>query len=201
MIRATAKWLSALMASFMLSGCVGQVWTGVTMVYERHHIYRRFNDFQLSADVNRVLFEDRYFKNPHNVIDVTVFRGEVLLSGHLYNKQQLRKAVRRVKKVDDYRRLYNQLTVQDKPSSSFIDGWITTKIRTKIIMDSTIDPNRFKVVTSDKTVYLLGTVRPKQGEKVLAIARNTSHVKKVVMLWRYAVPVSRSAYKNRSEKG
>ncbi len=65
------------------------------------------------------------------------------------------------------------------------DNWITTKIRSKILADSTIDPNDFKVVTADQIVYLMGDVIPEQAAKVIHIARTCTGVKRVVKLFKY----------------
>ena len=80
---------------------------------------------------------------------------------------------RRLAKVKGYRRLFNQVGISPSASNSVQDSWITTKIRSQIFADGSIDPNAFKVVTSDKVVYLMGDVHREQAGKVINIARHT----------------------------
>ena len=83
------------------------------------------------------------------------------------------------------RRLFNQLAIATIPGDSVRDTWITTKIRSRIIANSDLNPDAFKVVTSRRIVYLMGDVIPAQAEKVILIARETNGVKRVVKLLKY----------------
>ena len=68
-----------------------------------------------------------------------------------------------------------------------IDAWITAKIRSQIVLDSSIDPERFKVLTASRVVYIMGDVDIEQGEKVVQIAKECAEVKKVQSFLRYYV--------------
>jgi osmotically-inducible protein OsmY len=47
------------------------------------------------------------------------------------------------------------------------------------------DASRIKVVSSQKTVYLMGLVTREQGDKVAEIVRNIGGVEKVVKIFDY----------------
>ena len=49
-----------LLFSLSLSGCADMsgVWTGVMLVYDRHNVYKKIDDYQLGARANRLLFAD-----------------------------------------------------------------------------------------------------------------------------------------------
>lgn len=155
------------------------------MVYDRHNIYKKVNDFNLGANVNRAFYSDDTFKCKHCSIDIAVFNRDVLLAGHVPSKALYREAQTRIKNVKGYRRVFNQIEVRDAPSEYYEDIWITTKIRARIIADANINPNHFKVVTSDNVVYLMGDVIPEQAERVKEIARSCSGAKKVVTMFQY----------------
>jgi osmotically-inducible protein OsmY len=168
-----------------LSGCIGGLWTGANMVYDRHDVYKKLDDYRLFLRVNNAITVDDAFKNNRCAIDVAVLHGDVLLSGHVSSLGLQEKLRQRISRVKGYRRLFNKVTVSVAESNSVEDSWITTKIRSQIFADDSIDPNAFKVVTSDRVVYLMGDVHQQQGVKVVNIARRTTGVVRVVKILRY----------------
>ena len=42
-----------------LNGCVSSIWTGANLVYTRHSVYKKIDDYKLAAAANHVLFEDK----------------------------------------------------------------------------------------------------------------------------------------------
>ncbi len=177
--------LVILIISVCLTGCLGGVWTGASMVYDRHSVYKKMNDYHLSAEVNHVLFADKKLREAGCSLDVAVFNGDVLLVGHVPTMDQLNEVKRRLQPIYGYRRIYNEISLNEQPLNNSQDSWITTKIRSEIFADDSIDPNAFKIVTADSVVYLMGEVRTDQAEKVINIARNQTGVLRVVKLMTY----------------
>ena len=173
------------LSSISLSGCFGTVMTGVGMVYDRHNIYKKISDFQLAANVRRALYKDSLLKCKTCYIDVESFNRDLLLAGHVPNRGLRDEAERRVKSVEGYRRVFVHLGINKQRAPAIEDSWITAKIRSGILADSSINPKKFRVATSDGVVYLMGDVDPKQARKVIQIARTTSGVKRVVKMFRY----------------
>lgn len=170
---------------FLLSGCIGSyVWTGVNLLYDRHNVYKKVNDYELSANANHLVFKDMTLKCPNCNIDITAFNFDLLLSGHLPTEAMKRELERRVAHLPAYRHIYNKVVVSSQPTDSLQDSWITTKIRTQIISDDNIDPHPFKVITTDRIVYLMGEVEAHQARRIIQIARETPGVIKVVKLMR-----------------
>jgi osmotically-inducible protein OsmY len=171
--------------SACLSSCVGGIWSGASAIYDRHHVYQKLNDYQLSMELNNALAVNRTFNNSDCVLDIAVFNGDILLAGHVPTVELLDELKQRLKQVSGYRRLFNKITVQQRPSANIHDSWITTQIRGQIMADSSINPKSFKVVTSDGIVYLMGDVTQEDAEKVIQIARNVDGVVRVATLLRY----------------
>lgn len=179
------RFLIILIFCWGTTGCMTGIWTGAQLVYDRHNIYKKLSDFNLVATANRSLYQDKAFKCPACSIDVAAFKGDLLLAGHVPTEELRHEAQFRVEKKQGYRRLFNELTVSSNPPNTIQDSWITTKIRSQIIADDEINPDAFKIVTADTTVYIMGDVKPEQAKKVIKIARYTSGVKKVVKIMKY----------------
>lgn len=168
-----------------LSACMGTVWTGASMLYDRHNVYKKISDYNLLNKVNQVLAEERTFNNSACLLDIVAFHGDILIAGHVPSEDYLEELKSRLARVKGYRHLFIEIKVVQTTSNSIQDSWITTKIRGQIFKDDSIDPNSFKVVTSDGIVYLMGEAKADEAEKVIQIARSTEGVVKVVKLMKY----------------
>lgn len=169
----------------LLTGCLSNAWTGATLIYDRHNLYKKLGDYQLAALASHAMFHDFVFKRKDCLVDLAVFNGDILLAGHVPSRELRQVAQQRLAELKGYRRIYIQLDISSQPPDNLTDSWITTKIRTLIFADSEINPQAFKVITSDQVVYLMGDVRPQQASKVIAIARKTNGVQRVVKIFNY----------------
>src|SRR3990167_10705260 len=50
--------------AFLLTACLGTMWTGATMVYDRHSVYNSFSDYKLAAKAGHLLAADATFAKP-----------------------------------------------------------------------------------------------------------------------------------------
>lgn len=178
-------WFSFMIGCALLTGCIGNLWTGATLVYDRHNIYKQMSDFKLATNISHALGTDHLVRCADCLVDVAVFNGDVLLSGHVPSESLREEVQTRVENLQGYRRLFNQLATHSWPDSSLKDNWITTKIRSEIFANSDINPHSFKVVTSDGIVYLMGDVIPKEADLVIQIASQCKGVRRVVKLFKY----------------
>lgn len=169
----------------LLCGCLSNVWTGANLIYDRHDVYKKLDNYHLLVDVNNSLYADKRLKCEVCVLDVAIFNGDVLVAGHLPTAELLAETRRRLYRVSGYRHLFIELKQSQSNSNSLQDAWITTKIRSQIFADDSIDPNAFKIVTADQVVYLMGDVRVDEANTVIKMARNTSGVERVVKLLKY----------------
>jgi osmotically-inducible protein OsmY len=168
-----------------LTGCITDVWTGATLVYDRHNVYKKISDLQLAANASHALYKDQTFKSSDCSIDLAVINGDILLAGHVPTSDLREEAFARITALSGYRRIFNQLAIGRERIDPLQDDWITAKIRSQIFADSKIDPHQFKVVTSERIVYLMGDVIPSEAARVIHIARSCMGVKRVVKLFKY----------------
>lgn len=175
----------ALMASLVLSGCLSGVWTGASLIYNRHNVYQKLSDYKLSLTTRHLLFGDQQLKQAGCYLDIAVFNGDILVAGHIPSSALREEALRRLNGLSGYRELFKQIAVRQALNDGVEDIWITTKIRSQIVANSAIDPNMFKIITSDRIVYVMGDVKPSEARLVLNIARKVDGVIRVVKLLRY----------------
>jgi osmotically-inducible protein OsmY len=182
--RIVVVWIMML-ALLLLPGCLGEIWTGVSLVYDRHNIYKQVSDFQLDAEIGRALYNDQTFKGKNCSLDYAVFNGDVLIVGYVPDDASRQEVNKRMKKVQGVRRYFFQVSVGSPMDNGLEDDWITAKIRSQIFADSSINPKAFKVVTFNRVIYLMGDVFPVEANRVIHFARSCSGVRRVVKLFKY----------------
>lgn len=182
-----SAWIALIvcLAALNLNSCMGGVWTGASLVYDRHNVYKKVNDYHILANVTRALYSDKKLKTNGCALDITVFNGDVLVAGHVPNEYLLQELQARLQSVQGYRRMFNKVGLQQGSGNTLQDSWITAKIRSQIFADDSIDPKAFKIITADTVVYIMGDVQIKQAEKVINITRRTSGVSRVVKMLKY----------------
>lgn len=119
-------------------------------------------------------------------IVVVSFNGTVLLAGQVGSEELRQAAAQAVSKLN-VRRVHNEITVSGDTSmvARSNDTWITSKIKSKVLVNGDIDGSSIKVVTENGVVYLMGLVSKQEAEAITEIARTTAGVQKVVRIFEY----------------
>ncbi|MGB0733449.1 MAG: BON domain-containing protein, partial [Pontibacterium sp.] len=120
-------------------------------------------------------------------IAVTSYNGIVLLTGQASSDATRARAEQIVSEVSKVRRIYNEVTVSGTTStlSTANDAWLTTKVKTQLLVDETVDGHRVKVVTESGTVYLMGLLTPTEADSVINIVRQIGGVQRIVKMFEY----------------
>lgn len=125
----------------------------------------------------------------HNVkmasdVQLSVTEGRVLLTGKVDDPQHRVDAVRLAWQADGVREVINEIKVTETEAGLqeyARDSWITTRLRTELLMDGSVRSVNYSIDVVAGTVYLMGIARS-QGEldRVLGHARRMPYVKQVV---------------------
>lgn len=121
-----------------------------------------------------------------NVVIVS-FNGVVLIAGQVPSQQLKQLAGQTVNQIRYVDKVHNELTVGTPNSYTgrSNDTWITTRIKSRMMFSSIVDPAQVKVVTENSVVYLMGLVDQASADKAVDMARNTGGVEKVVRIFEY----------------
>ena len=65
------------------------------------------------------------------------------------------------------------------------DGWLTTKVKTRLLASDTAKGLRIKVISEDGTVYLLGAVTAEQADAAVFEAQKAFGVQRIVKVFQY----------------
>jgi osmotically-inducible protein OsmY len=120
-------------------------------------------------------------------VSVTSFNRNVLLTGQALDEATKAKAETVAKTIENVRTITNEITIE--PKNTFTqnnnDGYITSKVKGRMLKENRFPANYVKVVTESGVVYLMGLVTTQEAEAAVEIARGTDGVQKVVKVFEY----------------
>jgi len=121
-------------------------------------------------------------------IDVISFNQTVLLVGQVPT-QELKNLATRVATTSNSRvkTVYNELEVAGDTSflSRTNDAWLSTKIKSLMLVNDDVEGLRTKVVTENGIVYLMGLLTRAEADQAVDLVSKTSGVVKVVRAFEY----------------
>ncbi|PJG84012.1 division/outer membrane stress-associated lipid-binding lipoprotein [Caviibacterium pharyngocola] len=181
-------------AAFILQGCVTATVAGIAgtaavatkVATDPRTVGTQVDDETLEEKVLSAIRQDEQIKSEARV-NVVSYSSRVLLIGQIPNEGLKDIATSLAKGVDGVNDVYNELRVAPKITVGQIskDSWITTQIKSKMLVDSAVKTTDIKVISENGEVFLMGNVTAEQGDAAAEIARNVSGVNKVVKVFKY----------------
>lgn len=180
---------AALLAVFMLEGCVeavvvGGAATGAFVAADRRQAEIVAGDERVALTaLSRI--GDRFGDKVH--LNVTSYNYNVLLTGEVPDAKAKSEIEKIVLQIPQVKGAVNELQVAGPSTmtSRANDTYLTGRVKGAFVTENRFQANHVKVVTESAVVYLLGLVTRKEADDATAIARSTSGVKKVVRVFEY----------------
>lgn len=120
-------------------------------------------------------------------INVDSYNGVVLLTGQVPSEELKVKAGEVAREVRNVRTVHNELAVAGNlPATQKIaDTWLSTRIRTHLAANESIDTSRIRVITENATVYLMGIVTRAEGERIASAVAELGGMQRIVKVFDY----------------
>lgn len=150
-----------------------------------------------------ILKSNTLLSNPENLsISITAFNSNVLITGQTINKDYLKWVVRQIEQLEHVRKVYNYATLQKPVSASVVskDAYITSQVKARLLFGKDINSNRFKVVTENGNVFLMGIVTHDEAKRAINEALKIDGVRKVYHIFDYIEVQSYSVNGAQSEE-
>lgn len=122
-------------------------------------------------------------------INVVVYNGKVLLIGQAPNYTAAETAKNIAAGVEGVKEVVNEIRTGEviRASQVAIDSWITTTIKSKLLLNGEVKATEVKVITENGEVFLIGKLSHTQADAATEVARNVRGVSKVVKVITYAM--------------
>lgn len=176
--------------AMLLQGCVAALLGGGAIATKVGTDPRttgtQIDDETLEFKVENAVEKDAQIKAEARINAVS-YNGRVLLIGQVPNETVKNTAADLARGVEGVNDIYNELTVGSKISIMQIskDSWITTQVKSKMLVDNRVKTTDVKVITENNYVFLLGDLTQSQAEAAADIASRISGVQKVVKVFKY----------------
>lgn len=120
-------------------------------------------------------------------VHVHSYNAVILLTGQVPSEEIRHLAGETVNKISTVRQVHNELQVGRRTSFSeqSYDTWLTTKVKTQLLVLGDIEGRRVRVITEAKTVFLMGIVSRREADRITEVTRTTGGVGKVVRVFEY----------------
>jgi osmotically-inducible protein OsmY len=171
-----------------LQGCVGVVVGGTVMgtmaATDRRTLGAQTEDKSI---VIKGESQASRLAGDHGHVNVSSYNRKVLLTGEVPDEQIKAVVARDIGAIEGVQGVINELEVAG-PSSYTArsnDTYITGKVKASFVDAKDLFANSVKVVTERGTVYLMGRVTQREGNRAAEVARGVSGVQKVVKVFEY----------------
>ena len=192
---ASSKWprrlpalVCAAAATSLLQGCFPVLVAGIVgtavVATDRRSPGTQADDGTISVKVEGRIGE-RLGDKAH--VGAMTYSRRVLLTGEVPTQTAKDEAGKIAASVENVAGVANELTVgpPSSLSSRSNDALISTKVKASLVDAKDVFANSCRVTTQQGTVYLMGRVTPREGDRAAEIARGVSGVVKVVKIFDY----------------
>lgn len=181
----------SILLSWSISGCVPLAFVagssaGGAIVSDKRSMKTMIQDRDMVNEALKKISANPELRQETHIV-IAGFNHVMLMVGQAPTEELRAKAHHVANTVSNVKRIYNQVTIQSPISTSAQaeDSWITTKVKSAMLVEKGLHSGQIKVVTEDGVVYLMGIVTPKQADLAANAASRVSGVVKVVKLFEY----------------
>ena len=179
--------LAALVAASSFTGCApllvgGAAVGGAMLVVDRRSSGTQLEDQAIEL---KAMNRTREVLGERGHVNATSYNRQVLLTGEVDNEADRSAVEQTVGKIDNLRGVVNELAVMGVSSltARSNDTILTGKVKATFVDARDIEATAFKVLTERGTVYLMGRVTEREGNRAAELARRVAGVQKVVRVF------------------
>ena len=191
------NWLASTILALALSSCAtplliggAVVGSGILVYQDRRDTGQILDDQTLESSINHAInqqLKGRAF------VTVVVYNNVVLLAGQAGSQKAIDHANYIASTLaGEPSRIINKLYITEKPltkTAVLKDSLLTTKVKKALAASKKADQEEksiylhTKVVTVDKTVFLIGLLNPTEQQKAKKAAKKVSGVKEIISIF------------------
>ena len=179
--------IAVVLVALSVSGCTvpgtlagGGASVAVAVAQERT-VGAALDDSVITIQINEALFKFNF--DLLQAVGVEVVEGRVLLTGSVEKPEQRVDAVRLAWQVDGVKEVFNEIQVTDRGGliDIALDTWISTQLRSKLLLDKDVLAINYNIETVNGIVYMIGIAQDENElARVTNHARTIENVRKVV---------------------
>ena len=174
-----------------LSGCITALVAGaaiatVDILHDRRSAGEYVDDSTIELTAKNFLISKPEIRTAAHIKPES-WNGILLITGEIDREDIKQQIVSRFRSIDGVRQLVDESTITGKSAlmTRSNDAWITSKVKTRLLLKTGLDANRVKVITTRGSVYLMGIVNEEEAERATKLTRQVKGVVRVVKVFEY----------------
>ncbi|MCH9770299.1 MAG: BON domain-containing protein [Gammaproteobacteria bacterium] len=196
----------ALLLCLALNGCIPVAFVvgagaAGAVLYDKRNLKQIVHDKHIAHAAQSSIEADPELRTRTHIL-VSGYNRVLLLVGEAETPELRQRALQRVMLVPGVKRIYNEVTITNPVTThqQNHDAWITTKVKTEMLVRRGLHSSQIKIVTEKNVVYLMGKVSHQQAALATDVARRVSGVRQVVQVFEYTdkKPKAKSKAKQKS---
>ncbi len=188
------KWKSLIVTLFcaiILSGCTtllvaGAVITTVDILHDRRTVGEYIDDGAIEVTAKKIVLSNAVFRKSSHIKPIS-WNGILLVSGEAIDETIKQQIIEKFTNIQAVRQVVDEIEITDR--SKFLartnDSWITSQVKSRLLLKTGLKANRVKVTTTRGNVYLMGIVSKEEADKATTAAQIVRGVKRVVKVFEY----------------
>lgn len=120
-------------------------------------------------------------------VSVTSFNRKVLLTGQVSEESAKAEVETAVAGMPNVSSVHNEIQIGPRANlnTTASDTAITTRVRASLLEARDLQSNAFKVVTESGTVYVMGLVTRREGDRAAQVVSRVGGVNRVITVYEY----------------
>ncbi|MCR5535984.1 MAG: BON domain-containing protein [Succinivibrio sp.] len=185
----------ALAAMFSLSGCVTALvgataaGTGLVIGSDSRTLDKMVHDERIEQEALEIVqsYKTTNTERMKFSIDVVSMCGNVLMVGQTQEQAALQEMIGKIRKIKNVRKIYNYVKNKAPISAGAVaqDSYITSKVKSALLLGNDIHSGRIKVYTEDRDVFLLGYVTRDEARRALNQTQKVEGINNIYHIFDY----------------
>jgi len=178
-------------AAITLSACVTAIVATVAIatvdiIHDRRTVGEYIDDGAIEVTARNILVSNPSFRKAAHV-KTQSWNGILLLTGEIDNEAIKPELIGKLSGIKGVRQVVDETTITGKTRlwARTNDAWITSKVKSRLVLKTGLKANRVKVVTTRGSVYLMGIVTRDEADRATELTQTVRGVKRVVKVFEY----------------
>ncbi len=180
-----------LLAAMTLSACVTAIVaavavTTIDIIHDRRTVGEYIDDGAIEVTARNILVSSNEFRKAAHIKPQS-WNGILLLTGEIDDETLKPAIITKLSSITGVRQVVDETTITGKTKlwSRTNDAWISSKVKSRLVLKTGLNANRVKVVTTRGSVYLMGIVTREEADRATELTQTVRGVKRVVKVFEY----------------
>jgi len=158
----------------------------VDIIHDRRSAGEYVDDATIEFTLQNYIIANPSIRNSIHIKAVS-WNGILLVTGEIDTEETKQILMAKIQSIAGVRQVVDESNITGRTAllARTNDAWISTKVKSQLLLKTGLDANRVKVITTRGSVYLMGIVTSNEAMIATDLARNVKGVARVIKVFEY----------------